>query len=43
MALDFWSDYYFRHPNDDTQEFDSTDFDADVQAMFDDDSLWEEA
>lgn len=43
MALDFWSDYYFTHPNDSGQTFevDEDEFERDVQEMLAQEDDWE--
>lgn len=43
MALDFWTDYYFSHPNDPTESFevDEDEFERDVQEMLAEDDNWE--
>jgi hypothetical protein len=40
MALDFWTDYYYRRPKDaSVQEYESDDFEADVAAMLAEDEF----
>jgi hypothetical protein len=41
MALDFWADYYARHPKLGVTEFENDDFEADVERMLAEDDDWE--
>jgi len=41
MALDFWTDYYARHPQLGVTEFENDDFEADVERMLAEDDDWE--
>lgn len=42
MLSDYWAHHYFDNPNAGQEEFENTDFDEDVKAMFGDEDDWEE-